>query len=247
VLRTPTTSPSQEPHIKLDANIAGCFPGNAMVVVMKQQQQVTIMKDLKVGDFIQTPEQFEPILFMSRHWVEEKSANHDNKIHDTLVYRGDSGQFQYLNFQTAQHDNEVQAITISKRHLLLVHDFETNTTKFRPAGSVRKFKDAIVLKNGTFTKVIEIQSVIREGQYYPVTKSGTMIVDGYIVSCFNQDAMEHELWVKFGVNIIHHIYQIVPTYVYVMMIDMIDLVLDTVVDKLGVVVETIKFYFFIYK
>jgi hypothetical protein len=119
-----------------------------------------------------------------------------------------------------------------------VFDFIHHDGEFRAAQTIRVGRDALIGKDGKLWPVTNVQRVFRYGQFYPVTKSGKIIVDGLLVSCFNEEAMKRSMLVSVGVKLVDVLYQVLPHGVFVSVAEGIDVLLDRVADWVWMVVST---------
>mmetsp|Transcript_2264 Transcript_2264/g.5289 ORF Transcript_2264/g.5289 Transcript_2264/m.5289 type:complete len:182 (-) Transcript_2264:9-554(-) len=133
-----------------------CFSGRSQVEVQGRGQ--VDMKDLKIGDLVLVENnKFEPVY----------SFGHINHSTET--------EYLQIFTQSSRHPLEM-----SSDHMVFVEG-----RRSVPASSVQVGDKLIVgTDSHTLTKVVTIKEIVRRGMYAPFTKSGTIVVNGILASCF---------------------------------------------------------------
>lgn len=140
-----------------------CFPGNSQVQSINQK---LAMSEVKIGDRIKTldrrgnPIYSEVIAFLHRQEV---------AIADYLSIVTDNGR----------------TLRVSKKHLVFKIDNETNKIHEVFASDL-KVGDTLQTARETSetSRITMITMATQDGIYAPLTRYGTMIVDGVLVSCY---------------------------------------------------------------
>lgn len=160
--------------VKSDSSAAiktgGCFPGTVMV--QSETMGYIPMSDLRTGD---------RVMSMSGSGTLEYS--------DVMTFmdRDDNG---YGLFYTL-HTESGKYLTLTAKHLLYVA--KNNSTFLDINDSEAVFADSIVLgqylilgekTSFSLSKVIKIIVDTRKGIYAPLTKHGTIVVNGVVASCY---------------------------------------------------------------
>ena len=157
---SPTSAPDEPDNTDNGGDDDGgfrCFSGHATVQVEHQDAPVS-MKDLRVGDKILTSKDgqvYEPVY--------------------TFGHRHETLDTQYLSIHTA----DTRPLEITGEHLVYV---EGRASPVR-ADTV-KVGDALVRGQDETSVVQRIQLVNRKGLYAPLTRSGTIVVDGVLASVY---------------------------------------------------------------
>jgi len=163
-------------------NIFECFAPD----VRAQVENVgwVAMKDLQVGDRVLTGSgEYQPIYSMF----------HSSKTKQT--------PYLQIHTQHSRSKDDVQPLEITANHMLHVVDYENPI----PAWQVQVGDYVYIVDSDTFnysrnfrsfslatgaqqylhkSRVVDIQNVIRNGLYNPLTKDGTIIVDGIVASTY---------------------------------------------------------------
>ncbi|XP_012558962.1 warthog protein 6-like [Hydra vulgaris] len=146
-----------------------CFPEKALVYVKGHNSPITLNK-LKVRDealsFDTSSQQlvYSPV---------DMFGNKDGSIITTFIYIQTSNGF---------------SVTLSAKHMIMVENISNIDVKFADQVLVgdtllqieTKDNKMIIVKE----KVTKISNVISKGIYSPFTKTGTIIVDSTLVSCY---------------------------------------------------------------
>lgn len=145
-----------------DVSGASCFPSGAKV-----QLTANITKrvdDLQQGDRIVT--------------FGENGDLIEDEILGFLHYEADKN-FSFLEIKTS---NDEENLLISKNHIIFEKEEGSKLAKELNLNSSL----LQVQSNGKFEtqKIIEITNVIKKGAFAPLTKSGTLLVNGKLVSCY---------------------------------------------------------------
>ena len=141
--------------------VAVCFPGDALVVT--EEGGPKLMKDLQVGENVLCVKRNGEVgysrMFCFLHYLPNQSA-------------------QYLSVETMQG----RTIHISANHLIF-------TAKLQPvlAGEIKEGDSLIVCdeqNQPATSQVTKIHTVQKQGVYAPLTRSGVIVVDGVMASCY---------------------------------------------------------------
>jgi ABC-type phosphate transport system substrate-binding protein len=133
-----------------------CFPADGMVNV--QDRGPTMMKDVKIGDYVKVNDNKYSMVYSFGHFDEHVVAT-------------------YLEISWAGKLNK-KPLLISPDHLVFVEGHGAI-----PASTVKVGNR--LMSNGTFdTTVTNIKSVVRVGAFAPFTKEGTLLVNDIRVSSY---------------------------------------------------------------
>ncbi|CAB9499043.1 Desert hedgehog protein [Seminavis robusta] len=174
-IRCDTTAPSAT-----DTTTGGggeCFSGDMTVRVQHQGTPVK-MKDIKVGDWVQTNsrDKYQPIYAMAH--VQENVA------------------MEYLEIETEDTD---KPLVISRDHLIFVDKGTPHPVAARnlAVGDSLLTTTATTIHSNattTSTKITHIGTTYQLGKYAPLTPDGTLVVNGIVtstyVSILGTDSME---------------------------------------------------------
>ena len=135
-----------------------CFSGHSEVEVL--DQGFKRMDALQIGDVVRTGADFAPV-YSFAHYETQRVA-------------------EFLQIWTKAARRPLE---ITSDHLLYVVSDGQDKAQMRPASAVQ-VGDALVTSAGVTTtmKITAISKVQREGIYAPVTKTGTIVVNGVVAS-----------------------------------------------------------------
>ena len=140
-----------------------CFPGSSLVVT---KTGLKSMQHLQIGD---------ELLCMGVNSKKEFSEV------IAFLHYSPKQQAQYLAFETEKGP----AITVSRNHIIFS---VKSCLKPRPvlAGEIKEGDYIFVVDPGkpNFCKVTKIHTVQKRGVYAPLTRSGVIVVDGVMASCY---------------------------------------------------------------
>ena len=137
----------------------GCFPGTAELSMRAGGKKK--MEDLKIGDKIRTSStSFSAIL----GWLDKEPGRMTN----------------FLKLET----NLTSSISLTGSHMILSRARPGQALTHKYAEDV-KVGDLIVHgETGSEAEVVNISSFTTVGYYSPLTYEGTIVVDGYLTSCY---------------------------------------------------------------
>lgn len=135
-----------------------CFPGDSYVLTEKNE--MVFIADVVPGTRI--------FSFVNSNGKMESSEVY------TILHFEPNRIAQYLILKTQSGDT----LKISPNHLIFLENLEV---KF---ASEVKIGDVLITANGNKSMVVDINYLMRRGVFAPVTHSGTIIVDGILVSCY---------------------------------------------------------------
>lgn len=140
-----------------NSGFSACFSESATVQVQTKNHMITevAMKDLKLGDRVQTSSGFQPVYSFGHHDLDSST--------------------DFLRIHTKKNT----PLEITKDHLVFLQDQDTPV----PAVSI-KVGDRLHNNNKEGAVVTKIGSVHKQGLYAPLTASGTVIVDGILASSY---------------------------------------------------------------
>lgn len=96
----------------------------------------------------------------------------------TFIHRDAKNLYPYAKI-TTEDDNTIE---ISSRHLIYCKT-EEGSIKFLWPKDL-KIGDSLIKNDKTFLKIKSIEKVVKKGRYAPLTSNGTLIVNGFLVSCY---------------------------------------------------------------
>ena len=137
----------------------GCFPGSAHVQLPSGDRKQ--MQDLRVGELVLTGSgHFLPIL----GWLD-----YNPRI--------------TTNF-TRIHTNQSSSLSLTGSHVIFTdpgkeESYETKFTRDLEVGDILVHE-----ASGNKAEIIKIQNELITGFYAPLTASGTLVVNGFLVSCY---------------------------------------------------------------
>ena len=139
-----------------------CFPSGAKVQL--DANTTKMVENLKQGDKIVT--------------LGENGNLIEDEILGFLHYEADKN-FSFLEIKTSNHEEN---LLISKNHIIFEKEEGSKLAKELKLNSSLLHLQA----NGKFDtqQIIEITSVMKKGAFAPLTKSGTLLVNGKLVSCY---------------------------------------------------------------
>lgn len=135
-----------------------CFPGDSYVLT--EQNEMVFIADVVPGTKI--------FSFVNSNGKMESSEVY------TILHFEPNRIARYLILKTQSGDT----LKISPNHLIFLEKLEV---KF---ASEVKIGDVLITANGHKSMVVDISYMMRRGVFAPVTHSGTIIVDGILVSCY---------------------------------------------------------------
>ena len=140
-----------------------CFPGSSLVSIYEgDTMREMSLKNLQVGQLVMTNE------------------NGKNKPSRVVTFLHTEPQKESL-FLKIKFDNG-GCLNVSKNHLLMVKSGKCLMSK--TASEVRVGDNNISLKIGERSTVISVEQIPETGVFCPLTESGTLFVDGVLVSCY---------------------------------------------------------------
>lgn len=148
--------------------IASCFPASAKLTL--NTGEVITMKNLKIGDEVQT--------------IDAKTNEFMYTEVITFLHK-DSSQEMFQDIK----GEDGGRLVISPKHL--VYSGKTRETMMMKFADEVKTGD-FILANGTEIRVTTVMTVNDSGMYAPMTRDGTMVVNGVYVSCY-ADWRSHEV------------------------------------------------------
>ena len=135
-----------------------CFPGDSYVLT--EQNQKVLIADVVPGTKV--------FSFVNSNGKMESSEVY------TILHFEPNRIARYLILKTQSGDT----LKISPNHLIFLEKLEV---KF---ASEVKISDVLITANGDKSMVVDISYMMQRGVFAPVTHSGTIIVDGILVSCY---------------------------------------------------------------
>eukprot|EP00562_Extubocellulus_spinifer_P008147 CAMPEP_0178502694 /NCGR_PEP_ID=MMETSP0696-20121128/17641_1 /TAXON_ID=265572 /ORGANISM="Extubocellulus spinifer, Strain CCMP396" /LENGTH=651 /DNA_ID=CAMNT_0020131769 /DNA_START=77 /DNA_END=2032 /DNA_ORIENTATION=- len=135
-----------------------CFPRGSTVQVLGKEDEAVAIEDVKVGDKIMTGQGFSEVYaFASRYDYHDETS-------------------EYLQFHFENNNNK--AFEISRNHIIFVG--ADKTPKLATDVSVG---DSLLLSpSNVLAAVKSIVVVSKRGEYAPITRSGTVVVNGVLAS-----------------------------------------------------------------
>lgn len=103
----------------------------------------------------------------------------------TFSHKDESKEVTYLQILT-ESMAEKHPLEITEKHMLFVNDRNGSKTRLAFAQDV-KVGDLLASTSNAdrpFSRVVSIQAIQRQGLYTPMTASGTIVVNGVLVSCY---------------------------------------------------------------
>lgn len=145
-----------------DKTQVSCFPSGAKVQLAANSTKK--VEDLKQGDKIVT--------------FDENGSLIEDEIIGFLHYEVNKN-FTFLEIKTSNYEEN---LLISKNHIIFEKEEGSKLAK------ELNFNSSLLhlQTNGNMNsqKIIEIATVIKKGAFAPLTKSGTLLVNGRLVSCY---------------------------------------------------------------
>lgn len=185
------------------------------------------MSQIQIGDVVDiSNDAYEPILFLSRHW--ESSTMIRGDLKDTT--------FSFIELKTAFYK-----IVLTKSHRV------KTARGFVSAGSVRAGLDSVYTATGKQDLVLSTKLVQDQGVYFPVTRSGTIVVDGIVASCFSDEtfASAPHLLIDIALNALSVLQRTLPSETYARIAASIDYwVIGKVFDRAALGGDKNSKYFF---
>ncbi|XP_059168947.1 uncharacterized protein LOC131950780 [Physella acuta] len=157
------------PYVIAAVNEKKCFPGNALVLL--DTGKFKMLKDLQVGERVLARDGAGRLVF------------------DEVYMFGHRQISAYGLFTKIYTENH--AVSVTENHFVFVVN-ECGESCV-PARDV-KVGDFVLVSSGKFLKisrVTKITHVYEEGLYAPFTKTGTVVVDGVLTSCYI-DVLPHD-------------------------------------------------------
>jgi len=102
--------------------------------------------------------------------------DHDDKI-VTFIHRDEKNFYPYAKITT----EDGSAIEISSRHL--IYAYQSGTLKFVWPKDLQ-VGDSLIRNDKSQQKITKIEEVLKLGRFAPLTENGTLIVNGFFVSCY---------------------------------------------------------------
>jgi hypothetical protein len=173
-LQTSTAAPSETCELDFSGL---CFPEDATVHVLDQGE--VPMKDLRVGDLIQTMT-LQPVKNNNQTTKQDEYyyTDHYQPIYAFGHYQPDQEE-EYLQIQTKDNYSNMKFLTISHRHMVFLYD-----KKNPVAAESIQLGDVLQSDGGSPAKVIQIDVVTKRGLYAPLTPDGTLLVNGIQASSY---------------------------------------------------------------
>jgi hypothetical protein len=146
-----------------------CFPGDASVMLTDGSEK--LMKDVVIGDEVMTQQGSSEVYAFLDYLPTQKTA---------FVY------VHYFDLSGA-----VKSIGLSSEHLLLAS--RSGEEKFVTAGSIQSGDFIYTSENGQSVSILvsHVETQEKTGAFAPLTKTGTIIVDGVIAS--NYAVFDHDI------------------------------------------------------
>ena len=138
-----------------------CFSGESTVEV--RGQGLVPMSELKIGDYVMASNG----MFSQVYGFGHKARSFKTK---------------YLQVFTESMHKE-HPLEISAEHLIYTHDTSKNTSMLVAAGDLR-VGDSLLTALGSPSTILWIRVVERQGVYSPLTVSGSLLVNGILVSSY---------------------------------------------------------------
>ncbi|KAK3735347.1 hypothetical protein QZH41_005411 [Actinostola sp. cb2023] len=140
-----------------------CFPGSAEITVVEEGREKKMqMRDLKIGRSVKT---FDPITgactFSPVVAFIHRDPDKPERFHKLTLDTGNS-------------------ITLSGNHLLMTGEAAEGS---KTAAEI-KIGDILLIETGAVGKVVETRRVLEVGIYCPLTRKGTLCVNGVLASCY---------------------------------------------------------------
>lgn len=104
--------------------------------------------------------------------------DHDDKI-VTFLHRDEKNFYPYAKI-TTEDDSSIE---ISSRHLIYAH--QNGSLKFVWPKDL-KVGDCLIKNDKSQQKITKIEEVVKLGRYAPLSENGTLIVNGFFVSCYTE-------------------------------------------------------------
>jgi hypothetical protein len=137
----------------------GCFPSTAEVILQLGVKKM--MKDVKIGDKILSRSgTFEPIIGFLDKRLEKPTT-----------------------FITL-HTNMSSEITLTQSHVIFIQAGNGGEQMSKYARDILLGDVLLNVETETKAEVVEISESISNGYFAPLTESGTLVVDGYLASCY---------------------------------------------------------------
>lgn len=138
------------------AKLGNCFSG---ATIVKTKRGEIPMAELQVGDHVMC---FDP-KSQERHWSEVM----------TFIHRDPELVSPFLCFNIGNKT----ALRVSTNHRVFLSD---GTDKL----ALELFiGDSLILLDGSFAKITEIETICSKGVFAPLTSSGVIVADGVVCSC----------------------------------------------------------------
>ena len=106
--------------------------------------------------------------------------DHDDKI-VTFIHRDEKTFYPYAKITTEENSS----IEISSRHLIYAN--QNGNLKYVWPKDL-KVGDCLIKNDKSEQKITQIEQVVKQGRYAPLSNNGTLVVNGFFVSCY----AEHE-------------------------------------------------------
>lgn len=161
-----------------------CFPGDAQVMVSSPSGHVTkqLMRDVKVGDRVLACHPlhgncgYEDVYFIAH------AEQHGQSLYTRLVVEGPPSR--------VQGPPQLRVLELSPEHLVPVAEAPSAITykyarEVQPGDAVALVQDYGAPSNKTSTiwgRVAAVSQAVKTGAFQPLTKSGTIVVNGVLAS-----------------------------------------------------------------
>lgn len=153
------------PDSSQESHSSGCFTANSTVQTSNGERRK--LSELRLG---------EKVLSMD-------SAG--NAVYSEVIMFMDRDANQSREFVRLDTDGGA-SLTATPGHLLLVWKYEEQTQRFMYAEKVEEGDFLLVNVNGTIAprKVLRVSAELHRGVYAPLTREGTIVVNGVTASCY---------------------------------------------------------------
>jgi hypothetical protein len=192
-----------------------CFWGETKV--KSKQFGDILMKDTQIGMEVQVAQGvFEPILYYCRHKNEENGRRDDNV------------QAKFITLRAGKTN-----ITLSANHFIPILRDSSSKAEEIIAQEVR-IGDVLLGETGTIGAVDSITTAWRKGAYMPITKSGTILVNGVVASCHANPTQRSVVGV--ATSLLHVIHTLLPLSMYSSFAQLLDHIIGAL-DPYGGIFE----------